>query len=121
MAAVWRLHNALITLRPEGEIVVLGSVFHNSYHLFEESPNGMKHFGSCDAKSNLFDELEKYLEGEKQKGGRPAYCFAEFPSNPILVSVDLVRLRKLVSRPDRSNPHFLVGKNTELTKYVLGR
>nr|CDP23017.1 Putative cystathionine gamma-synthase [Podospora anserina S mat+] len=100
MAAVWRLHNALITLRPEGEIVVLGSVFHNSYHLFEESPNGMKHFGSCDAKSNLFDELEKYLEGEKQKGGRPAYCFAEFPSNPILVSVDLVRLRKLADKYD---------------------
>ncbi|KAK0748270.1 pyridoxal phosphate-dependent transferase [Apiosordaria backusii] len=100
MAAIWRLHNALITLRPEGQILVLGSVFHNSYHLFEESLNGMKHFGRCDATSNLFDELEAYLEKEKNQGRKPAYCFAEFPSNPILVSVDLIRLRKLADKHD---------------------
>ncbi|KAK4173641.1 putative cystathionine gamma-synthase [Triangularia setosa] len=98
MAAIWRLHQSLITLRPEGKIIVLGSVFHNSYHLFEESPNGMKHFGRCDAQSNLFSELEAYLESEHKEGRKPAYCFAEFPSNPILVSVDLIRLRKLADK-----------------------
>ncbi|KAK4205224.1 putative cystathionine gamma-synthase [Triangularia verruculosa] len=100
MAAIWRLHNALITLRPTGQILVLGSVFHNSYHLFDESPNGMKHFGRCDAESNLFDSLEEYLSAEKRAGRKPAYCFAEFPSNPILVSVDLIRLRKLADKYD---------------------
>lgn len=51
----------------------------------------MKHYGKCD--ENDLNDFEKYLDN----GGKCSYVFTEFPSNPILVSVDLIRLRKLVS------------------------
>jgi hypothetical protein len=52
---------------------------------------GIKHYGLID--DDDVDDFEKYLE----EGGECAYVFMEFSSNPILVSVDLIRLRKLVS------------------------
>jgi cystathionine gamma-synthase len=51
----------------------------------------MKHYGKCN--DDELNEFEKYLE----EGGKCSYVFTEFPSNPILVSADLVRLRKIVS------------------------
>jgi cystathionine beta-lyase/cystathionine gamma-synthase len=82
-------------------VVLLGSVFHNTYPLLEEGEGGMKHFGRCDGGSGVMEALEEWLEGEKTAGRKVGYMFAEFPSNPILVSVDLKRLRELVSRaPD---------------------
>lgn len=97
MAAIYRLHRALVEVRGGGTVVVLGSVFHNTFHLFEEGEGGMKHFGRCDGGSGVMEALEGWLEGEKLAGRRVGYIFAEFPSNPILVSVDLRRLRELVS------------------------
>lgn len=132
MAAIYRLHRALEEVRGgrrgrgrdaggggggggAGTVVVLGSVFHNSFHLFRESDGGMKHFGRCDAASGVMDALEEYLEGERRAGRPVAYVFAEFPSNPILVSVDLQRLRELVSNystiPFRS-PHTYTHTHT---------
>ncbi|KAK4128938.1 PLP-dependent transferase [Parathielavia appendiculata] len=98
MAAVWRLHQAMVEVRGKGKVVVLGSIFHSSFHLFEESEGGVKHFGKCDAESGVMEELEAWLEKEKQAGRRVAYVFAEFPSNPILVSVDLRRLRQVADK-----------------------
>jgi hypothetical protein len=98
MAAVWRLHRALLGVRGrEGKVVVIGSVFHNSFHLFEESEGGFKHFGQADGESGVMEELEKWLEGEREAGRKVAYVFVEFPSNPILVSADLRRLKEVVS------------------------
>ena len=97
MAAIYRAHRALVEARGGGMVVGLGSVFPNTYHLFEESEGGMKHFGPCDAESRIMEELEEWLEGEKVAGRKVAYLFAEFPSNPILVSLDLRRLRGIVS------------------------
>lgn len=99
MAAIYRLHRALVEVRGGGTVVVLGSVFHNTYHLLEEGEGGMKHFGRCDGGSGVMEALEEWLEGEKKAGRRVAYVFVEFPSNPILVSVDLRRLREVVSHP----------------------
>lgn len=95
MAAIYRLNAALIERNP-GTIVVLGAVFHNTWHLFDEAPGGMKHFGPCGADSGVMDKLEEYLEAEEKEGRTISYVFVEFPSNPILVSVDLKRLRLLV-------------------------
>ncbi|KAL2126488.1 hypothetical protein VTI74DRAFT_825 [Chaetomium olivicolor] len=99
MAAVFRLHQALVEVRGGGRVVVLGSVFHNSFHLFEESEGGMKHFGRVE-EDGMMEELEGWLEGERDGGRRVAYMFAEFPSNPILASVDLRRLRKIADKFD---------------------
>jgi cystathionine beta-lyase/cystathionine gamma-synthase len=87
----------LVEARGGGTVVLLGSVFHNTYHLLEEGEGGMKHFGRCDGGSGVMEALEEWLEGEKTAGRKVGYMFAEFPSNPILVSVDLKRLRELVS------------------------
>lgn len=97
MAAIYRLNDVLLRRDP-GPVLVLGSVFHNSFHLFEEGPSGMKHFGRCDAASNLIEEVEGYLEAHYGQGGTVSYAFLEFPSNPILVSADLVRLRQIADR-----------------------
>jgi cystathionine beta-lyase/cystathionine gamma-synthase len=60
----------------------------------------MKHFGRCDAESGVMEALVEWLAGERAAGRKVGYVFAEFPSNPILVSVDLRRLREVVSRGD---------------------
>ncbi|KAI1333167.1 cystathionine gamma-synthase [Xylariaceae sp. FL0255] len=91
MAAIRGLHDVLIKQR-EGPTVVFASVFHSSYHLFEESPGGIKYYGN--ASEAEVDEFEKYLAD----GGKCAYVFTEFPSNPIMVSVDLLRIRKLADK-----------------------
>ncbi|KAH9905803.1 cystathionine gamma-synthase [Xylariomycetidae sp. FL2044] len=88
MAAIARFLDAVVEMRP-GPVVAFGALFHSTYHLFEESAGGIKHYGKADDAD--VDEFEKYLEG----GGKCSFVFTEFPSNPILVSVDLMRLRKL--------------------------
>ncbi|KAK8049660.1 hypothetical protein PG994_011390 [Apiospora phragmitis] len=88
MAAIVRFHEIAI----KGAAIPGRPVFHSTWHYFEEEPVSMKHYGHCD--DNDLNEFEEYLEG----GGKCSYVFTEFPSNPILVSVDLVRLRKLAEK-----------------------
>lgn len=100
MAAIYYLHKILtreVEQTSKGTVVVLGSVFHNSWHVFEEeSPNGFKHFGKCETTEEL-DEIEQWLHQEQKEGRGVSYLFVEFPSNPLLVSVDLGRLGGWVS------------------------
>lgn len=97
MAAIYRLMEALARRDPQGTVLGLGSIFHNTYHLLEETPGGMKHFGVCDAASGVMDKIEAWLEGHYREGKTVGYAFLEFPSNPLLVSADLKRLRQIVS------------------------
>ncbi|KAK3341677.1 pyridoxal phosphate-dependent transferase [Lasiosphaeria hispida] len=96
MASIFRVWEMAMRVRP-GTVVALGGVFHSSWHLFDESEGGFKHFGRCDDGTAL-DELEVWLEGEKTAGRTVSFVFVEFPSNPILVSVDLERLRQLADK-----------------------
>lgn len=95
MAAIHRLNQALIKRCP-GTILVLGSVFHSTWHLFDETPGGMKHIG--DARDGVMDRVEEYLETIHKGGNTISYAFLEFPSNPILVSTDLKRMREIADR-----------------------
>ncbi|KAK0733957.1 pyridoxal phosphate-dependent transferase [Lasiosphaeria miniovina] len=97
MAAIYRLHGAALAAR-RGPVVALGAVFHSTWQLFSEEPAGFKHFGRCDAEGRVMEQLEAYLEAEAAAGRAVSYVFAEFPSNPILVSVDLWRLRELADK-----------------------
>lgn len=99
MAAIYRLHLALMQWR-SGIVVPLGSIFHNTWHLQEEAPEGYKHFGRMDGAGGGLDEMEAYLEAEAAEGRKVTYAFVEFPSNPIMVSADLHRLRALADRFD---------------------
>ncbi|KAI2636132.1 cystathionine gamma-synthase [Xylaria nigripes] len=91
MAAICRLHEAISTLRA-GPTVVFGAVFHSTFQIFEERVGGIKHYGLADDAS--VDDFEMHLAG----GGECSFVFTEFPSNPILVSVDLMRLRRLADK-----------------------
>ncbi|KAI0203900.1 cystathionine gamma-synthase [Astrocystis sublimbata] len=91
MAGIMRLHEALETLR-DGPTVVFGAIFKSTFQIFSESEGGIKHYGRAD--DSDVDDFEKYL-GE---GGKCAYVFTEFPSNPLMVSVDITRLRKLADK-----------------------
>ncbi|CCC05181.1 unnamed protein product [Sordaria macrospora k-hell] len=66
----------------------------------KEKVEGFKHFGNCEDSDKVMDELEEYCKGLRQKGQKVAYLFVEFPSNPLLVSVDLGRLRKIADEYD---------------------
>ncbi|KAK4165780.1 putative cystathionine gamma-synthase [Cladorrhinum sp. PSN259] len=100
MAAIWRLHKGLLGMgRSKGKVVILGSVFQNTWGLAKESEGGMKHFGRVDEESRMIEKLEEWLEEEKRNGGEGvAYLLTEFPSNPILESVDLKRLRAVADK-----------------------
>lgn len=95
MASIHRLNQALIKRCP-GTILVLGSVFPSTWHLFNETPGGMKHIG--DARDGVMDKVEEYLEAIYKDGKTISYVFLEFPSNPILVSIDLNRMRKIADK-----------------------
>jgi cystathionine gamma-synthase len=111
MASIYRLHEAIMQVR-NGPAVPLGSIFHHTFHIFTELQSGLKHFADLSAASKAYEELEAYLEDEAKQGRKISYVFLEFPSNPILVSADLPRLRALVSpnfhRPRRAEVPFLL-------------
>lgn len=96
MAAIYRLNEVLLE-RDSGTVLVLGSVFHNTFHLFDELPGGMKHFGACDAESGVMTKVQEYLAEHYKKGNTVSSVFLEMPSNPILVSADIKTLREIVS------------------------
>ncbi|SPJ74630.1 related to O-succinylhomoserine (thiol)-lyase [Fusarium torulosum] len=93
MAAIFHSTNLLVKYRP-GVAVVLGIIFHNTYHhLIEECPQGMKHFGKVDEEGlTLF---ENWLKEERQEGRSVSYVFVEVPGNPTLETPDTYRLKKL--------------------------
>ncbi|KAK3300825.1 pyridoxal phosphate-dependent transferase [Chaetomium fimeti] len=76
----------------------MAAVYRSYLALAEESEGGMKHFGRCDAESGVVEAVAEWLEGEKVAGRKVGYIFAEFPSNPVLVSVDLRRLRAVADK-----------------------
>lgn len=97
MAAIYRLNNVLVQCDP-GTILIVGSIFHNTYHLFEEAPGGMQHFGAATATSGVLETVAAYLAAHYAQGKTVSYLYLEFPSNPILVSADLWGLRALADQ-----------------------
>lgn len=93
MAALYAAHNALLAYRP-GTVVVLGAIFHSTIHwLSEQSPQGYKHFGPVDTAG--LDVFESYLREERSACRNVSYVLVEFPSNPLLASANLRRLKAL--------------------------
>ncbi|UPK99561.1 hypothetical protein LCI18_010496 [Fusarium solani-melongenae] len=96
MAAIFHSSNLLMEHRP-GTIVVLGIIFHNTYHhLIEECPHGWKHFGKVDNEG--LSVMEEWLEEEKKAGRPVSYVFVEIPGNPTLDTPDMYRLKKLTEK-----------------------
>ncbi|PSR82728.1 pyridoxal phosphate-dependent transferase [Coniella lustricola] len=97
MAAIYNL-NSVLFQRDQGQSILLGSIFHNTFHLLEDTSNGMKHFGACGPDSGIVAKLDEYLDARYKNGQTVSYLFIEFPSNPILVSADLHGIRKITEK-----------------------
>ncbi|KAK1986435.1 cystathionine gamma-synthase [Colletotrichum cereale] len=96
MAAIFAAHGAVLEHRP-GSVAVLGVAFHSTLHYLQESsPDGYKHFGPVDAKG--LDDFESWLDDEAAAGRDVSYVITEFPSNPLLASIDVGRLKKLAEK-----------------------
>jgi cystathionine gamma-synthase len=96
MASIYAAHNLILAHRP-GTVLMLGSLFHSTFHwLVEQSPQGTKHFGAVDAAG--LDILEAWLDDERSAGRQVSYALVEFPSNPLLASADLRRLKALAEK-----------------------
>lgn len=96
MSSIWQVHQVL-QKQYNGVSVLFGFAFHSTIHLFEEYENpGFKFFGN--GTSEDLDALEVFLESELKEGRKVTEVYAEFPSNPILVTPDLTRLRKLADK-----------------------
>ncbi|EQB57050.1 VTC domain-containing protein [Colletotrichum gloeosporioides Cg-14] len=93
MAAIFSIHHALLQYRP-GSVAILGIAFHSTVHYIQEnSPHGYEHFGPVDPKG--IDIFEVWLDEQAAAGKDVSYVLTEFPSNPLLASIDLARLKKL--------------------------
>ncbi|KAF7974585.1 hypothetical protein HWV62_11854 [Athelia sp. TMB] len=92
MAAIYAVHKYLLAAHG-ARSVLFGFAFHSTIHVFEDFGPGCTHLGRGDAAA--LDELEAHLKAEAVAGRRVQAVWAEFPSNPLLVSPDLARLRAL--------------------------
>ena len=96
MGAIYRVHQLLLAYH-KATTVLFGFAFHNTIHVFEDWPNtGFKLLGL--GSSEDIDTLELYLDSEIKEGRKVGAVFAEFPSNPSIVTPDLIRIRKLADK-----------------------
>lgn len=92
MSSIYSVHQYL-TKKLNQQTVLFGFAFHATPHVFEDFGPGFKFFGTGDEAE--LDELETYLKEEAKEGRKIQALWTEFPSNPLLSTANLGRLRKL--------------------------
>ncbi|KAI0765867.1 pyridoxal phosphate-dependent transferase [Trametes elegans] len=100
MSAIWSAHQLALGARPVAKSVCFGFPYTDTLKILEKWGPGCHFLGNgLDAD---IDELEKLLEKESETSTNPPILslFTEFPSNPLLRSADLPRLRKLADKYD---------------------
>ncbi|KAF8069014.1 pyridoxal phosphate-dependent transferase [Lyophyllum atratum] len=101
MAAIWSAHHIISAVRPAAKNVCFGFPYTDTLKILEKWGPGCHFFGGgLDAE---IDELEAILEKEAalNPGTPPILAlFTEFPSNPLLRSGNLPRLRALADKYD---------------------
>ncbi|TLS22146.1 uncharacterized protein PpBr36_10098 [Pyricularia pennisetigena] len=90
MAAIYNLHQWLHGLRG-GKSAIFGALFYETKHVVDKYGGGLEFFpGGVE-----LDDLERFLEAERAEGRAVVSVWTEIPSNPLLVTPDLTRLRRL--------------------------
>ncbi|CZR58793.1 related to O-succinylhomoserine (thiol)-lyase [Phialocephala subalpina] len=92
MSSIYSVHQYL-TKKLNQKSVLFGFAFHSTPHVLEDFGPGFKFLGVADDAE--LDELEIYLKDEAKEGRKIQAVWTEFPSNPLLSTPDLGRLRKL--------------------------
>ncbi|KAF9078832.1 PLP-dependent transferase [Rhodocollybia butyracea] len=101
MNAIWNAHQLAMRTRPLSKSVCFGFPYIDTLKILEKWGPGC-HFLGHGLDSDI-DELEKILEEQlKLDPSKPPILalFTEFPSNPLLRSSDLPRLRSLADKYD---------------------
>ena len=101
MGAIWNAHHMARMTRPDAKSVCFGFPYTDTLKILEKWGPGCHFFGhGLDAD---IDILEQTLEEERSTNptSPPILAlFTEFPSNPLLRSADLPRLRALADQYD---------------------
>ncbi|KAJ8502034.1 hypothetical protein ONZ45_g11910 [Pleurotus djamor] len=101
MAAIWSAHKLALSTRPQAKSVCFGFPYTDTLKILEKWGPGCYHLGN--GLDEDIDELENILEQESAKDpSKPPILalFTEFPSNPLLRSANLPRLRTLADKYD---------------------
>ncbi|KAH8979852.1 PLP-dependent transferase [Lactarius akahatsu] len=111
MTAIWSAHQLALDVRGAKKSVCFGFQFVDTLRLLEEWGPGYYFLGH-----SSIDELEGILEAEQAKNPHEPpilALFTEFPSNPLLRSADLPRLRTLADKYD-----FLIVIDTSIGNFI---
>lgn len=96
MGAIYSVHKTLLSLR-EGSTILFGFAFHSTLPILQEFGPCTTFFGFGD--SSELDKLETLLSNIAIEGKPPVQAvWTEFPANPLLVTPDLTRLRRLADK-----------------------
>ncbi|KAF7763434.1 hypothetical protein Agabi119p4_7971 [Agaricus bisporus var. burnettii] len=101
MTAIWSAHQLTRQVKPEGKSVCFGFPYTDTLKVLRKWGPGAHFLGN--GLDEDIDALEKLLESEsKSDPSKPPVLalFAEFPSNPLLRSANLPRLRALADKYD---------------------
>ncbi|KAG5646383.1 hypothetical protein DXG03_003706 [Asterophora parasitica] len=101
MAAIWNAHHIASAVRPAAKSVCFGFPYTDTLKILQKWGSGCHFFGQ--GIDSEIDDLEAVLEQEVTRNpGTPPILtlFTEFPSNPLLRSANLPRLRALADKYD---------------------
>lgn len=112
MAAIWWSHHLSRIARPERKSVCFGFTYVDTLKILEKWGEGCYHFGhglegDVDELEKLLEELSSSQDSKSSSSSSPPSpsppilaLFTEFPSNPLLRSSNLPRLRALADKYD---------------------
>ncbi|KAG6875791.1 hypothetical protein C0992_002303, partial [Termitomyces sp. T32_za158] len=101
MAAIWNAHHIALETRPVAKSVCFGFPYTDTLKVLQKWGPGCHFFGG--GLDSEIDDLEALLESEvAHNPDTPPIValFAEFPSNPLLRSANLPRLRAIADKYD---------------------
>lgn len=94
MSSIFNSHRNILAAKGDFTAIVFGFPYIDTLKITEKFGSGSLFYGF--GSNEELDDLERRLEG----GERFSALFTEFPSNPLLWSPDLVRIRKLADKYD---------------------
>lgn len=95
MSSIYWVHQYLLS-KYDSSSVLFGFAFHSTIHILEDYGPGYEFLGL--GTDDEGDKLEQHLSDLSQQGKTLQAIWAEFPSNPLLVTPDLFRLRTLADK-----------------------
>ena len=97
MSAIYNTHHLLLHWRG-AETIVLGFTYELTLKIMETYGPSHKFYSAGTDKD--IDDFESYLDGKLHQGSKIQAVWCECPSNPLLRTVDLKRVRRLADKYD---------------------